>query len=245
MRKFKTKEEAQNYFMSVSQDSIKKKFAILNTSKSKLETLSINELNQIKNKIDDILTNHDSELHFSYKLGVDFLREEFINEEDYFLSFSYNATHFLLDIKKAIINEISSKTEDKKITSIYELVNAISEDDLRQKLTQELNELREQTGEFKIEKERLDEEEARFNSEKKELELTKDKLDIFDKRSQIWLRIFGKESIASILGGFLLLIMSISFIVAMFTGTEISNIVESAFLLILGYFFGQSVKNDK
>ena len=51
---------------------------------------------------------------------------------------------------------------------------------------------------------------------------------------------FERESVASIVGAFLLLALGISLIVAMFIGTSPTEVVTSAFLLILGYFFGQT-----
>jgi hypothetical protein len=48
-----------------------------------------------------------------------------------------------------------------------------------------------------------------------------------------------RESVASIVGALLLLSFGVTVIVSMFTHTRASQIVTSAFLLILGYFFGQ------
>ena len=51
----------------------------------------------------------------------------------------------------------------------------------------------------------------------------------------------SRESIAAIVGGALLISFAITAIVAMFTGTEITDVVQNSFLLILGYFFGAAV----
>ena len=61
-----------------------------------------------------------------------------------------------------------------------------------------------------------------------------------ERRSQMRKAWFGRESVASIVGAFLLLALGISLIVAMFIGTSPTEVVTSAFLLILGYFFGQT-----
>lgn len=56
---------------------------------------------------------------------------------------------------------------------------------------------------------------------------------------QTWL---ARESVASLIGGLLLLALATTLVVAMFSATPVSEIVSSAFLVILGYFFGNSVR---
>ncbi|MGH3973097.1 MAG: hypothetical protein ACRDS9_07205 [Pseudonocardiaceae bacterium] len=53
---------------------------------------------------------------------------------------------------------------------------------------------------------------------------------------------FARESVASLVGGILLLALATTMIVAMFSGTTVSEIISNAFLVILGYFFGQAVR---
>lgn len=53
---------------------------------------------------------------------------------------------------------------------------------------------------------------------------------------------FARESVASLVGGILLLALATTMIIAMFSGTTVSEIVSNAFLVILGYFFGQAVR---
>lgn len=243
MPKFKSKEDAKNYFARLSIKKAKEKYYILNISQTDLDKFSIKDLRSELQKIDEFLNDPNDEKVYTYLIKQDFIFEDLINFD--LTRISYNTGQYLIEKKREIIDLIREKEEEQKIESISELIKTIPEKDIQQKIKQELKELGEQSNKFKIEDKKLDAEEEKFKSEQRQLELQQSKLEIFDKKSQVWLRIFGKESIASILGGFLLLVMSISFIAAMFTGTEVSNIVESAFLLILGYFFGQSVKNDK
>ncbi len=60
-------------------------------------------------------------------------------------------------------------------------------------------------------------------------------------RTELWLARLSRDSIAAIVGGVLLISFAIAVIVAMFTGTEITDVVQNSFLLILGYFFGAAV----
>ncbi len=241
---YKNATQAKKSLRMLALQEAKIKFDVLQKSHSDLEKLSIDNLKNEINKIDEILLNNDeNELKFIYKKGKDFnFPKSYTN---FNRGYVFNFGGSLINKKKQILDIINTKKTETKIESISELINTIPDQDTRKELNQQFKELEEQASRAKIEREQLDKQEEQFNSEKQELELTKDKLDIFDKRSKIWLRIFGRESIASILGGFLLLIMTSCFLIAMFTGTEISNVIESAFFLILGYFFGQSVKNEK
>ncbi len=71
-----------------------------------------------------------------------------------------------------------------------------------------------------------------------ELKLARGKAEI----RQSWLY---RENIASIVGAILLLIFAATLVVAMFVGTTATDVVTNAFLLILGYFFGQSVARER
>jgi hypothetical protein len=68
---------------------------------------------------------------------------------------------------------------------------------------------------------------------------------IAERRSRMRRSWFERESVASIVGAFLLLALGITLIVAMFIGVAPTEVVTSAFLLILGYFFGQAVDRRK
>ena len=56
-----------------------------------------------------------------------------------------------------------------------------------------------------------------------------------------WTGFFAKESIATYVGALLLIALTVVQVTAMFLGNSYkSEIIDNAFLLILGYFFGQS-----
>jgi hypothetical protein len=59
-------------------------------------------------------------------------------------------------------------------------------------------------------------------------------------RAEIWHSFLARESVATIVGGILLFVLGTTMIVAMFVGVPVTDILANAFLVILGYFFGQS-----
>ncbi len=80
--------------------------------------------------------------------------------------------------------------------------------------------------------------EARERSVRLQLEVAERKAAI--RRS--WLE---RESVASMIGAFLLLALGIALIVARFIGATPPEIVTTAPLLILGYFFGQTTNRKE
>lgn len=63
----------------------------------------------------------------------------------------------------------------------------------------------------------------------------------FRERAEVLQSFLARESIASVVGSVLLLVFAIVLVVAMFKGTQVTEIVSNAFLVLLGYFFGQTV----
>jgi hypothetical protein len=57
----------------------------------------------------------------------------------------------------------------------------------------------------------------------------------------LWQSLLHKESVSTIVGAFLLVIIVIAEIIASFTHTATTQILDNGFLVLLGYFFGQTV----
>lgn len=64
-------------------------------------------------------------------------------------------------------------------------------------------------------------------------------------RADRWLSFLAREPVACVVGAVLLLILGASLVVAMFLDTTPATVISNAFLLILGYFFGQSVVHER
>lgn len=83
----------------------------------------------------------------------------------------------------------------------------------------------------------LEAEERRADMESRET------LAVAEAKTQWWQTRLSRDSIAAIVGGLLLIGFAAAVIVAMFSDTEITDVVQNSFLLILGYFFGATVAN--
>lgn len=163
---------------------------------------------------------------------------EILNSEYDQSRLSFSIRNYLKRIYEDIEEKINVLEQNSKVESIKNLVGNLPENDLKQKLKEEISQLEAKKRELEIIKE---EEKEKLNDE---IELGKHKTDMFVKKTDVFLKFLDRESVASIVGSLLLLTMGICLIVIMFRHEEPLKIIESAFLLILGYFFGHS-KNNK
>jgi len=65
-------------------------------------------------------------------------------------------------------------------------------------------------------------------------------VELFERRSKVWQSFLARESVATTVGGLLLILITIALLIAMFLNVQIPALVNNAFLVILGYFFGQA-----
>ncbi len=128
--------------------------------------------------------------------------------------------------KSALLDRTISDMEniDKKFSNIENIIINISDAEIRNKMTEEISSLKEET-ELKI-------------------KLEQQRIDGLERKSKIWLSFLQRESAASIIGGIVLLMLTVALISGMIFGRE-SQILSNGFLVILGYFFGQSSSKDK
>jgi uncharacterized membrane protein len=145
----------------------------------------------------------------------------------------------LLERKQLIVARIAELRKEMKIDSLRGLIEALPNDGLKTKLHSELEGLAENSLKLKQQSEEIERAQNEIRSTS-EMELARLRVEVFERRSKIWRSFLERESIATIVGAILLLVMGTAILVSMFTKVTISEIVSSTFLLILGYFFGQT-----
>lgn len=214
----------------------------LGYSIEELSILNKEDLKERLSTINDLLSNKDKMEQLgsiTYSRGVDF--ELNGKEQPDLVGLGYTINKNLIDRKKLILDLIKTKSQNEKFDSLEDLIAGVEDQSLKEKIKSEIKEFQKQTKELDNQAKALSEEEQNLQSSKQQLEISKSKLEILEKKSQIWLTILAKESIASIIGAILLVIIAVCLIVTMFLGIENTKIIESAFLLILGYFFGHAI----
>lgn len=146
----------------------------------------------------------------------------------------------LLERKKFILERIRELKGEQNVESLRGIVEEMHESEVRVKLEKGIEELKNQSETLmrqtqEVEQARLQEE--RISHEK----IARLEMEMKERRARIWQAFLEKESVATIIGSFLLIVLTICMIIAMFTSVQSTEILNNAFLLILGYFFGQTV----
>lgn len=158
----------------------------------------------------------------------------------------------LLESKKLILNRIKRLEVEKGIIELQEKAQTTSDptDKVRyerqvQELQREVERLEENrtSNEEKLGKAEEALREAQSEIKKQELVERKERfrLEAWERRTRIFQSFLERESVATIVGGLLLIAVTLFLIVFTFINTKALDILSNAFLVILGYFFGQSV----
>ncbi|MGX9728600.1 MAG: hypothetical protein ACTFAK_15190 [Candidatus Electronema sp. VV] len=145
----------------------------------------------------------------------------------------------LLERKKLILEGIKEYSEKEKLENLEGLADELSEGKIKNKFIEEIYALKKETSEYKQAIEDVSNREAQERIKREQHQC-----DIFERKSKTWLLFLQHESAASIIGGIVLLMLTVALIGGMIFGAE-SQILSNGFLVILGYFFGQSSSKNK
>ncbi|MEV6527461.1 hypothetical protein AB0M43_36605 [Longispora sp. NPDC051575] len=119
---------------------------------------------------------------------------------------------------------VSEKVDDASLRAV--LLSALEEEREKQQATTE--QLREEMAQVRRAEVEAAEAQARI------------KIEIQERKSRIYRQFLERESVATIIGAVLLLALATVLVVAMFIRLPVPELISSSFLLILGYFFGQT-----
>ena len=145
----------------------------------------------------------------------------------------------LLERKRLVIDRIQELSSKEKIENLQDVVDQLPEEEVKNKLSIELATLREDAAKYK-----QDIKDIAVREAEAAIKLEQQHIDGLERKSKIWLSFLQRESAASIIGGIVLLMLTVALISGMILGTE-SQILSNGFLVILGYFFGQSSSKNK
>jgi hypothetical protein len=154
-----------------------------------------------------------------------------------------------------ILSRLLRATETEKAHLSRERAEPSLDDEARQSIESQveqleaeearLDELRSESAALREEhafERQLQAKEFQLEAEERRADMaSREKLAVADAKSRWWQTRLSRDSIAAIVGGLLLIGFATAVIVAMFSDTEITDVVQNSFLLILGYFFGATV----
>lgn len=213
----------------------------LGLAKDQIEVQSLDELRQSLETVNEALKHPESFGTLTFKMSA---------EGSVLLTSSKSEAHFergilqlLLSRKKLILERIRILSANEKIESIQDLINQVDDENVKFKLNQEVADLKDEAQRLREQSKEVEQEQTQ-EAIKTQTELERLKIELFERRSKVWFSLLERESAATILGGVLLLIIMVAHVTAIFSKFSIPEILNNAFLIILGYFFGQST-NDK
>lgn len=210
----------------------------LKLSEEQISTQSLDELNDSLERLNDAIKNPDSFGELRLVATVD---------GGLVIAKAHSEYHqkigilpLLLKRKQQIIDRIRVLSQGEKVDSLRAAVDRVSDEDVRKTLVAQLDELEAEAKKLRQESEKV-EKERQQQSIPDDIAIATQRVELLERRSKVWRSFLERESMATVVGALLLIVFTLSLLVAMFTQLEPSQVVTSAFLLILGYFFGQSV----
>lgn len=163
-------------------------------------------------------------------------------------TYEITALPLLLKRKTLIIDRIATLGGKVQASTLRDLVDEVQDPDVQSRLKEEVDQLEAQSEHYRQEKREV--ESAKLSAELRqqsilsEIQIAKERAEIdrrqAESRAAIRQRFLERESVATIVGSFLLIILTGTLIVAMFTSTTVPEILSNGFFIILGYFFGQT-----
>ncbi len=213
----------------------------LELGREQIESQILPELEQSLERINDALDHPDSfgviRLRIAADVGV------ILANTGTEANMEIGIVPILLERKKLILDRIRQLKGEQKIENLHDELKNIPEDNVRVKLEKQLEELKTESSKYiqqskEVEQARMQEQ---LNSQEK---LRRLEQEISERKAKTWQSYFRRELIATIVGSVLLLILAITQLIAMFRSIETTEIVNNAFLIILGYFFGQTVSRS-
>jgi uncharacterized membrane protein len=217
--------------------------ARLGLSEEQIKQQTLAELEISLQKINDAIENPDSfgKLRLSANAEVGWVITN--SSGEYHLE--VGIMPLLLERKGLILERIKELRPEQQLNAIREEIVANVDDPAEREqligaIDRRLEEQRESNDRIAQEQERLETARAAIDERQQRL-----KIEISERRSAIYQSFLARESVASVVGAILLLALGTTLIIAMFAHVAASDVVANAFLLILGYFFGQATARDR
>jgi hypothetical protein len=225
-----------------SQEFFEPQLEQLGFSKSQIENHSLTDLQLNLDSINEAIKHPESFGSLSFNVQAD--GRLYITKSKSDAHFEIGILPLLLDRKKLVLERIRVLSANEKIETIQDLVNNVEDEEVKKKIGKEIEGLRYESQRLREQSKEVEEGQSEERI-KIQIDLARLNAEIFERRSKVWFSLLERESAATILGGVLLLIILVAHVTAIFSKFSIPEILNNAFLIILGYFFGQSTNKKR
>lgn len=140
-----------------------------------------------------------------------------------------------LERKELILERLRELQTNAQVEAINRIAENITEVSVKTALESSLRTLQTQNKELAQRLEEVD----RTRNEVAEQATIAD-IERYERKAKVWRSFLEKESVASIIGTFVLLALTATMIVFAFIGRATPELLNNVFLIVVGYFFGQS-----
>jgi uncharacterized membrane protein len=168
-----------------------------------------------------------------------------IAKSDTSANFELGILPILLDRKALILDRMKALRSEEQLNNLRaDVADEVDDQQAREQFLDIINRRfeEERLSAEKLSHERAKTEQERVDAWEKEQLI---QIQIRERKWAIYRSFIERESMASIIGAILLLVLGAALVIATFTHTTPQEVVANAFLLILGYFFGQGVARSK
>ena len=231
-RYYKLKEVSKRRLSQNGQTpSLKKTDSLLmdfGLSESQITQQTIKELNQSLRRIDGFIAQPES-----------FMKQKFRDTVYSETNFKLHILPILLDRRRFVLDTYDELAGRMKNYDLRRLVNAISDKNIKSSMEKILYDLQMKDSVLKKEYQKI--EKSRLNIYSEQQKISSMNKDPGEKRNKASKYLPGRDSLIIRIMGFLLILIALSIAIAPFVKISVPNILNSTFLIILGFFFGHGM----
>ena len=154
--------------------------------------------------------------------------------------FKLNILPILIERKKLIIDCVDEQVSTKKISNIRQLIKKIADKNLGASIEKILDDLQTKNSILRREYQKLEDMRLNINYEKQQ-KFTQVSEGLTDGKNETRKYLRYRESMTTWMMGILLILITTSIAIAPFVNIEVPDILNTTFLIILGFFFGQAI----
>jgi len=147
---------------------------------------------------------------------------------------------FLLQRKKAIVDRIAALEAAANVDELRAVVDR-ADPALRAELRAGIETIVTEASRWRAQSETLS---AAQSEAQIAHQIETGKIESFERRSRVWQSFLERQSVATMIGTILLIAMFAFMVIAAVQDIKVPELIDNAFLVILGYFFGQASKQE-
>jgi hypothetical protein len=207
-------------------------------SLAQIERQNLNELKESLAKVNDAIANSEGfgtlKLNLSANVGL------FVTQSRQEALIEVAILPLLLERKSLILRRIRNLSDIEKERELSALVERVEDPELREKIHAELSQTADETRRAVEQESAVAEAQAR-QIEQRDRALAQLRTELLERRLRAWRGFFARESMATYIGAILLIVLTGIEAWVLVSGTSYkSEIINNAYLLLLGFFFGQN-----